>query len=796
MGQNLTGKTVSSTYQDLVQISGSVFTDGLGNNITSVDISASYAATASFALNVPTVDTGSLVATASISDATTTYTKADGSTFALTTNNVNNAVSASFADQSGTSGFASQAGTSGFATTATSASLATRAQTLDIASAVTNDPYNVLIGTPGNGITVRGDAQLTYNPQTNILGGGATFAGTASYALTASFAENVPTVETGSLMLTGSVAGNTLTFEKADGSTFDLTVETGSIVPPFPYNGDAVISGSLEVTGSQTGLLADNEKYAIFTKQVSNSTSPNLFIGAQDPSMNGLNTPAGINNVVIGTGEFTSDVKGLGPNADNSNTIVGGWGGVIWNGNQNTILGGGQNVISYQGDAGIATQTQYNTILGGTGGLIERGSYQVVIGGINNAIYSGSETTPSHNVVIGGSANNMVGVDYATIIGGLANQNTNGDRSVIMGGSTNSINFATGTAANSGIFAGTNNTVTHQRSVVIGGQSLASTKNDEVVTPNLTISGSGALLTFADGTTQSTAIKFPYTGSAIISGSLGVTGSLSLNPNINIQVGSQPNTAASGWIQIGVNNASSNVFGATIGKDNSNGAAGNTNYIYGEDNTVNSSGERSMVLGFNNSHTGGNYSSILGWSNALSAGQGMVAVGYDHTVAANYAGALAGYQGNASHAYSATVGGANLATTEAYQVVVPNLLVTGSATIKDGAILTGSLSCNIVNYQFSSSGALQPFSVDMSLGNVFVLNCNVGSATDSLEITLDNVQPGQTATFKTVVGAPGNVNIYFTNVETGSSAVLFDDSAFILTAFDSSNYYFIAGKDY
>ena len=60
-------------------------------------ISASYATTASFALNVTPIDTGSLLTTASVSDATITFTKADSSTFDITVDNVANAVSASHA---------------------------------------------------------------------------------------------------------------------------------------------------------------------------------------------------------------------------------------------------------------------------------------------------------------------------------------------------------------------------------------------------------------------------------------------------------------------------------------------------------------------------------------------------------------------------------------------------------------------------------------------------------------------------------------------------------------------------
>jgi hypothetical protein len=211
MGINLTGQTIASTYEDLVQISGSILTDGLGADITSVSITASnavsssYALTASFALNVPTVntgslmltgsatnnvltftkadgstfnltvatgsavtvDTGSLLVTASIADATITFTKGDASTFGITVNNVQNASTASTA---GTAGYAATAGTAGFAT---SASFADQAGT---------SGYAATAGTAG-------------------------FATSASFATTASFALNAPSTfpYTGSAEILGNV---------------------------------------------------------------------------------------------------------------------------------------------------------------------------------------------------------------------------------------------------------------------------------------------------------------------------------------------------------------------------------------------------------------------------------------------------------------------------------------------------------------------------------------------------------------------------------------------------------------
>jgi hypothetical protein len=67
--------------------------------------------------------------------------------------------------------------------------------------------------------------------------------------------------DTGSLLITASVAGNTLTFEKGDGSTFDVALPGGSGGGIFAQTGsyyattnDLQISGSLTVTGSSPSI--------------------------------------------------------------------------------------------------------------------------------------------------------------------------------------------------------------------------------------------------------------------------------------------------------------------------------------------------------------------------------------------------------------------------------------------------------------------------------------------------------------------------------------------------------------
>jgi hypothetical protein len=77
----------------------------------------------------------------------------------------------------------------------------------------------------------------------------------SSYAITASYALNGGgggSTDTGSLLMTASVSSNVITFTKGNGTTFPITVDTGSGGggSTFPYTGTAKINGSLEVTGS------------------------------------------------------------------------------------------------------------------------------------------------------------------------------------------------------------------------------------------------------------------------------------------------------------------------------------------------------------------------------------------------------------------------------------------------------------------------------------------------------------------------------------------------------------------
>lgn len=106
-----------------------------------------------------------------------------------------------------------------------------------------------------------GDILLQGNWITSPSGSGLySVSGTPPYLLMIEASGAGSTVNTGSLLVTASVNLNDITFEKGDGTSFVITVDTGSGGGGgslFPYTGSAEITGSLEVIGfsSLTGSV-------------------------------------------------------------------------------------------------------------------------------------------------------------------------------------------------------------------------------------------------------------------------------------------------------------------------------------------------------------------------------------------------------------------------------------------------------------------------------------------------------------------------------------------------------------
>jgi hypothetical protein len=150
----------------------------------------------------------------------------------------------------------------------------------------------------GSGITGSLFGTSSYAVTASYLTGsiftGTNTARSASYALTASYALNGGggTTNTGSLLTTASVSLNTITFTKGDGSTFPITVNTGSggggggTGNGFPFTGDALITGSLLISGSGLTIIGpDNGKLINITNP--SKTTANFYF-SDDPADGGL----------------------------------------------------------------------------------------------------------------------------------------------------------------------------------------------------------------------------------------------------------------------------------------------------------------------------------------------------------------------------------------------------------------------------------------------------------------------------------------------------------------------------
>lgn len=115
-----------------------------------------------------------------------------------------------------------------------------------------------------------------------IVTGGITgsLLGTSSFAVTASYAMNAAATPTASLLTTASIAGNTITFTKGDGSTFPIVVPSsgGGSGSSFPYTGSAIITGSLIVTGSITATQNINASRMFLSASTAMSNGPTLTV--------------------------------------------------------------------------------------------------------------------------------------------------------------------------------------------------------------------------------------------------------------------------------------------------------------------------------------------------------------------------------------------------------------------------------------------------------------------------------------------------------------------------------------
>ena len=685
MGRNLGPLNIKDSYQELVQISGSILTDGVGVNIDSLTVTASYATTAEASISASYAQTST-----SASYATT----ATSASYAATASFAENATIPNLQEVLDKGGIATNAtasitgpdlvneifqvygvdsggGNSIIASFGSNISGAGNQKTVRFIDSATNGALvqlNAYRGTAKidsqlTALEIESFGDLTLDPQgSNIVLGGFT---------TSSFGIKADGGFTGSLFGTSSYAVTASYAENAGASTLQEVLDNSNVATGV----DIILTGSyLRHSASFSGNVIDN----LTTPTASEAINHIVYLSQTE--YNAIPTPD-TNTLYVISGSSVIAASNLQEVLDAGNTAT-----------QDIYLSGsiattGSVIIDTLDDTANALYIKGGRVVVDSGNFTD--SVWVNIG--NNNTFTSTDKSPVMSLGAGisnqSAANGVAFGENHTI-------NSSGYNTFIGGGNGNVIS-----SNKSAIIGGTSNTNSHLNAVILGGTSLQTTANEQTVVSTLLVSGSGGGVTFPDGTTQTTAAlpTFPYTGSANISGSIELVGPLNLY---------DPKSNANG-INIGVIGQTANIVsgnpsnpGVAIGYGNGNAANFNQHFIIGKNNVMNfqGNGEASFIFGRNNT-VGGNFNRgnvILGTNHTMAsdARYSIFAGGDSHQLSGsigNYSGVVAGLNNTLAHSQSVILGGENITTTAHGTTFTPNLCLTGSGatlTFGDGTTQT------------------------------------------------------------------------------------------------------------
>jgi trimeric autotransporter adhesin len=310
------------------------------------------------------------------------------------------------------------------------------------------------------------------------------------------------------LIVTGSVeVQNAVT-----ASTFSGDGSGLSGVSDFPYTGSAVISGSLDVKGDTSITGSTYIKGAIWAQ----GTNSIIYLGSQYSALQ------------IKTGGIY--LGGTVNNGGNNGVSIGNNAGRFATGNNNALIGNqagyraaysnGYVAVGKNSNSGDGAYNKDNSVGIGIGSNYNGSTNTVAVGG-----YSGnySSNTPyTSSVFIGTSAgtkggSNSVYVGHQSRGEGIGNTALGYQTGLYSSGSNNLF---------LGYQAGYNLTGSNQ--LIIANNSSSALITGDFANNTFNISGSVSASTYYGDGSNLTGISsdpFPYTGSAVISGSLTVTGS-------------------------------------------------------------------------------------------------------------------------------------------------------------------------------------------------------------------------------------------------------------------------------
>ena len=752
MGRNLSTLNIKDTYEGLVQISGSILTDGTGSVIPSLDITASYATTAGTAADLDAVYTASVI------DATTTYTKGDGSTFTTLIDNVNTATSASYASTATSASHALASNTaisSSYALTASFAenvSTPTLQQVTDAGNTTTN---GVIIGNGATGQLLVGNYIFPASDGTagqavvTDGSGNLTFSTVSSPTPTLQEVTTAGAVTTDDIILSGSLtmnaeAGGPVYFNSkyngnnavrmiSNGTVNDIrldnaaTTNTSSIV--FENVGGGIIRATGDIVLDTTSA---GTKVQIPTSlNVDTSlTASGLFYPTADGTAGQVVTTDGSGALTFSTpaaGAASGLVSGSAPNSLKSDYYT-----------TTAAIAEGSGSIAIGDNSQVTGSTSDNTIVIGKDANSKINSLRNVIVGFNARM---QEDNRNDSVIIGANAAGYqegvaVGADAFTIYQAIAigkSAYTNGNYGIAIGAGAITNNSA-GIAIGSGSLSDGNN------SIAIGQAAHATAEGDVVFyngvknvyeydkstdTTNISssiIRGSGteqkvSLAAYGAGGINASVVN----GAIIAAGDSSIAASAAYNGFIAGADSSNLNGGNNSAIVGGYSNMVNADKSVVVGGESNTVERGGSGIFAGTNNRIQLSGDRVVILGGSDNQCQSFDGAILAGSNNLinrdSAGRSVIIGGEFNIISGSstaeswystivngqanrinegYYSAIMGSSGSIvnSHTASVILGGKELQTSRNEEVVVPNFSIYGDTYIS-GSLGTGSLVDNL-----------------------------------------------------------------------------------------------------
>ena len=460
----------------------------------------------------------------------------------------------------------------------------------------------------------------------------------ASYSVTASYAEYAVSA---SHEITHELSSSYADYAKESGlatssisASYALTASYALNSPDvFPYTGSAIISGSLGITGSIDYLNDGNGTIRIGENIAPNAVNMNntIAIGREI-----------LNSTTSGTYAGQSTSVYIGHEVGKNVGATSNYGASVWIGYQaglnrggaapyNTTLIGCQAGTGGYSSVAIGKSAMTNGGVGSIGigqsvGSNNSGASAILIGDTAGAFASSTATIaigyragaysgPNYSVVIGHEAGQRGGLHNSVVLGYKAGEYSNGSNNVALGynaitntSATNVVNtIAIGYQAGY-ISSGSNNillgyqagyNLTGSNQLIIANNSSSALVTGDFANSTFNISGSVSASTYYGDGSNLTGIEtdpFPYTGSAIISGSLEVIGDITGSGRISLE-----NTANNTIIGQGAGvNISTGTNFTIIGQGAGTGLTTTRDTVAIGRGAVNSSNaERAVAVGYN-----------------------------------------------------------------------------------------------------------------------------------------------------------------------------------------------------